>query len=134
MRDFVLLRRYRRKWTPKTGHVSCIFFYAPGKKGLTIDPRTAEITNLLKAWGSGDEAALARLTDHAAHRVGMSTAFHALENHFGNRLLAVLAFAAGLVIEGLSHTSDLGFLGLNLVVVRRKRRKEKYDAALCHTS
>ena len=28
------------------------------------DARTAEITNLLKAWGSGDEAALARLTDH----------------------------------------------------------------------
>ena len=26
--------------------------------------RTSEITNLLKAWGSGDEAALARLTEH----------------------------------------------------------------------
>jgi RNA polymerase sigma factor (TIGR02999 family) len=31
---------------------------------LSIDARTAEITNLLKAWGSGDEAALAQLTDH----------------------------------------------------------------------
>ena len=29
-----------------------------------MDARTAEITNLLKAWGSGDEAALARLTEH----------------------------------------------------------------------
>jgi len=28
-----------------------------------MDTRTAEITNLLKAWGSGDEAALARLTE-----------------------------------------------------------------------
>ncbi|MBV8730986.1 MAG: RNA polymerase subunit sigma-70, partial [Acidobacteriia bacterium] len=29
-----------------------------------MDARTAEITNLLKAWGKGDEAALARLTEH----------------------------------------------------------------------
>jgi RNA polymerase sigma factor (TIGR02999 family) len=31
---------------------------------LSIDSRTAEITNLLKAWGGGDEAALAQLTEH----------------------------------------------------------------------
>jgi RNA polymerase sigma factor (TIGR02999 family) len=31
---------------------------------LSIDARTAEITNLLKAWGGGDEAALAQLTEH----------------------------------------------------------------------
>jgi len=31
---------------------------------LSIDARTAEITKLLKAWGSGDEAALAQLTEH----------------------------------------------------------------------
>src|SRR5580693_1642935 len=31
---------------------------------LSIEARTAEITNLLKAWGGGDEAALAQLTDH----------------------------------------------------------------------
>ena len=29
-----------------------------------MDPRTEEITFLLKAWGGGDEAALARLTEH----------------------------------------------------------------------
>src|SRR6476659_9887373 len=29
-----------------------------------IHAHTSEITNLLKAWGSGDEAALARLTEH----------------------------------------------------------------------
>ena len=63
MRDFVLLRRYRRQWTPKTRHAFCIFVGAHGE-WLSIDPRTAEITNLLKAWGSGDEAALARLTEH----------------------------------------------------------------------
>jgi RNA polymerase sigma factor (TIGR02999 family) len=32
--------------------------------GLIIDPRTEEITFLLKAWGSGDESALVRLTEH----------------------------------------------------------------------
>ena len=36
----------------------------PTGEGLSIDARTAEITNLLKAWGSGDEAALVRLTEH----------------------------------------------------------------------
>jgi RNA polymerase sigma factor (TIGR02999 family) len=36
----------------------------PQGNGRSIDARTAEITDLLKAWGSGDEAALARLTEH----------------------------------------------------------------------
>jgi RNA polymerase sigma factor (TIGR02999 family) len=31
---------------------------------LSIDPLTTEITHLLKAWGSGDETALAQLTEH----------------------------------------------------------------------
>jgi RNA polymerase sigma factor (TIGR02999 family) len=39
-------------------------FKRPAEKGYAIDPRSAEITLLLKAWGSGDEAALARLTEH----------------------------------------------------------------------
>jgi RNA polymerase sigma factor (TIGR02999 family) len=57
------VRRYRRQRRPQTGHVSCIFLDTPGE-GRSIDPRTAEITNLLRAWGTGDEAALARLTEH----------------------------------------------------------------------
>src|SRR3954451_7023028 len=36
----------------------------PRGERLSIDVRTPEITNLLKAWGRGDEAALARLTEH----------------------------------------------------------------------
>jgi RNA polymerase sigma factor (TIGR02999 family) len=40
-----------------------IFVDALGRMG-SIDARTAEITNLLRAWGSGDDAALARLTEH----------------------------------------------------------------------
>ena len=31
---------------------------------MPIDARTGEITHLLKAWGSGDEAALVRLAEH----------------------------------------------------------------------
>jgi RNA polymerase sigma factor (TIGR02999 family) len=33
------------------------------EQGLSIDAPSAEITKLLKAWGSGDEAALAKLAD-----------------------------------------------------------------------
>jgi RNA polymerase sigma factor (TIGR02999 family) len=33
------------------------------ENGLAIEPRSAEITGLLKAWGSGDEAALGRLAE-----------------------------------------------------------------------
>ena len=38
-------------------------FEAHGENGLPIDSRSAEITSLLKAWGSGNEDALARLTE-----------------------------------------------------------------------
>ena len=47
----------------KSGHVLNIFC-AHRKKGLSIDARTTEITTLLKAWGSGDKAALDRLAEH----------------------------------------------------------------------
>ena len=36
----------------------------PAGGRLSIDKRISEITNLLRAWGSGDEAALVRLTEH----------------------------------------------------------------------
>jgi len=47
----------------KSGHVLNIFC-AHTEKGLSIDARTTEITTLLKAWGSGDKAALDRLAEH----------------------------------------------------------------------
>jgi len=56
---FFSVRSYRRQWPLKTGHIFGIFLDGP-----SIDARTAEITNLLKAWGSGDEAALSRLMEH----------------------------------------------------------------------
>ena len=48
---------------PKAATVPVYFFLAHGG-GPSIDTRTEEITCLLKAWGSGDEAALGRLTEH----------------------------------------------------------------------
>ena len=39
-------------------------FLRPTRRRLSIDARTEQITNLLKAWGSGDEAALGRLAEH----------------------------------------------------------------------
>jgi RNA polymerase sigma factor (TIGR02999 family) len=63
-RVVISVRRYRRQGRPQSGHDSCIFFgYALGD-GEIIDARTTEITKLLRAWGEGDEAALARLTEH----------------------------------------------------------------------
>jgi RNA polymerase sigma factor (TIGR02999 family) len=48
---------------PRSGQVLLYIFCARGENGLSIDSRTAEITKLLKAWGSGDEDALVRLTE-----------------------------------------------------------------------
>jgi RNA polymerase sigma factor (TIGR02999 family) len=47
----------------ESGH-ACDIFLCQQQGGLSIEPRSVEITNLLKAWGSGDEAALARLAEH----------------------------------------------------------------------
>lgn len=41
-----------------------VYFLKPPGIGPPIDARSVEITNLLKSWGSGDEAALERLAEH----------------------------------------------------------------------
>jgi RNA polymerase sigma factor (TIGR02999 family) len=41
-----------------------VYLFMPWENGRPIHARTPEITNLLRAWGNGDEAALARLTEH----------------------------------------------------------------------
>jgi len=40
-----------------------IYFFCPPEKGPSIDAPSAEITQLLKAWGSGDESALGQLVE-----------------------------------------------------------------------
>jgi RNA polymerase sigma factor (TIGR02999 family) len=56
-------RLYRRKHTAKAATFWYIFG-AHWENGFFIDQRSAEITNLLKAWGSGDKAALSQLAEH----------------------------------------------------------------------
>jgi hypothetical protein len=46
----------------KSGHVAGIFF-SPGRNGSSMGAPSSEITGLLKAWSSGEEAALAQLAE-----------------------------------------------------------------------
>src|SRR6266542_3029393 len=55
-------RWYRRKQTAKAATFWYIFL-CHGENRLSIGASSAEITGLLKAWNSGDQAALARLTE-----------------------------------------------------------------------
>lgn len=60
----------------------------PEENGLSIDARTAEITNLLKAWGSGDEAALARLMEHVYPELRLMARRYMKNQAQGNSLQA----------------------------------------------
>jgi RNA polymerase sigma factor (TIGR02999 family) len=55
---------------------------------LSIDAHTAEITNLLKAWGSGDEAALARLTERVYPELRLMARRYMKNEAQGNSLQA----------------------------------------------
>ena len=56
--------------------------------GLAINARTAEITGLLRAWGSGDESALARLTERVYPELRMLARRHMINQAQGNTLQA----------------------------------------------
>jgi RNA polymerase sigma factor (TIGR02999 family) len=62
----------------------------PGENGLSIDARTAEITNLLRAWGSGDEAALARLMEHVYPELRLMARRYMKNQAQGNTLQATV--------------------------------------------
>jgi RNA polymerase sigma factor (TIGR02999 family) len=66
------------------------FFATLGKTGDRIDARTAEVTNLLRAWGSGDEAALARLTEHVYPELRLMARRY-MKNEARNNTLQVTA-------------------------------------------
>jgi RNA polymerase sigma factor (TIGR02999 family) len=65
----------------------CIFLEGP-EDGLAIDERTAEITNLLRAWGSGDEAALTRLAEHVYPELRLMARRYMKNEAQGNTLQA----------------------------------------------
>ena len=53
-----------------------------------MQAHSAEITNLLKAWGSGDEAALARLTEHIYPELRLMARRYMANQPQGNNLQA----------------------------------------------
>jgi RNA polymerase sigma factor (TIGR02999 family) len=67
----------------------CIIFLSAHRgDGLSIDARTGEITSLLKAWGSGDEAALVRLTERVYPELRRMAHRYVKDESQGNTLQA----------------------------------------------
>ena len=60
----------------------------PPGTGYSIDERTAEITNLLRAWGGGDEAALARVAEHVYPELRLMARRFMKNEALGNTLQA----------------------------------------------
>ena len=60
----------------------------PPGNGLSIDERTEEITNLLRAWGGGDEAALARVAEHVYPELRLMARRYMKNEAQGNTLQA----------------------------------------------
>jgi RNA polymerase sigma factor (TIGR02999 family) len=63
-----------------------VYFFAWGKKALSIDGSSAEITTLLKAWSSGDEAALGRLAERLYPELRRMARRYMKNEHQGNTL------------------------------------------------
>jgi RNA polymerase sigma factor (TIGR02999 family) len=60
----------------------------PWENGLSIDARSAEITHLLKAWGSGDKAALGLLAEHVYPELRQMARRYLKNEREGNTLQA----------------------------------------------
>ena len=63
-----------------------IFFVPTGRTGPTIDTRSEEITNLLKAWGGGDQAALDQLSKYVYDELCLMARRHMRNERHGNTL------------------------------------------------
>ncbi len=83
----ISFRWYRRKPGGESGH-GCDIFFGQQEGDLSIDPRSVEITNLLKAWGSGDEAALARLAEQVYPELRLMARRYMKNEGRGNTLQA----------------------------------------------
>ena len=60
----------------------------PSGDGVSIDARSAEITHLLKAWGSGDKAALGQLAEHVYPELRRMARRYMTNEREGNTLQA----------------------------------------------
>jgi RNA polymerase sigma factor (TIGR02999 family) len=65
-----------------------LYIFRCHRDGQAIDERTAEITNLLRAWSSGDEAALARLAEHVYPELRLMARRYMKNEAQGNTLQA----------------------------------------------
>jgi RNA polymerase sigma factor (TIGR02999 family) len=75
-----------------------------GKMGDTIDARSGEITNLLKAWSGGDEAALGRLAEHVYPELRLMARRYMKNECQGNSLQAtVLVHEVYLRMVDITH-------------------------------
>ena len=78
-------RWYRRKRTAKAATV-VLYFLCPGRTGYSIDAPSGEITNLLRAWSGGDEAALGRLAEHVYPELRLMARRYMKNERQGNTL------------------------------------------------
>jgi RNA polymerase sigma factor (TIGR02999 family) len=98
-------------------------FYAPWVNQLHMDHRTEEITRLLKAWGSGDEAALVRLTEHVypeLHR--MARRYMKREAQANTLQATALVHEVYLRLVGVTHVewrARAQFFAISAQIMRR---------------
>jgi RNA polymerase sigma factor (TIGR02999 family) len=81
----VLLPLVQAEADGKSGHV-LVYFLCHGENGLSIGVSSAEITGLLKAWNSGDPAALARLAERVYPELRLMARRHMKNERQANTL------------------------------------------------
>ena len=90
---------------------------------MTIDARSAEITDLLKAWGGGDEAALDRLAEHVYPELRRMARRYMKNERQGNSLQAtVLVHEVYLRLVGVTQVewhARAQFFGMAAQMMRR---------------
>ena len=77
-------RWYRRKRTAKAATFWYIFIH--GENGLSMGASSAEISGLLKAWGSGDQTALAQLAERVYPELRLMARRHMKNERQANTL------------------------------------------------
>jgi RNA polymerase sigma factor (TIGR02999 family) len=84
LEEIILLPLIQAEADGKSGHVVVYFVHA--ENGLSFGASSAEITNLLKAWGSGDEAALSRLAERVYPELRLMARRYMKNERQGNTL------------------------------------------------
>jgi RNA polymerase sigma factor (TIGR02999 family) len=81
----VSFRWYRRKRTAKAA-TFVIFLFVPPENRFSINAPSEEITNLLRAWNGGDEAALGELAERVYPELRLMARRHMRNERQGNTL------------------------------------------------